>query len=88
MSMGPIFKVDHSSNKTTPTSLPGSHGIVKGPSNEHFRILLEVVGHPGSFRILFMECHVLYYSPRLLFFALLFSIEVGGFGHSLNVLVH
>lgn len=38
---------------TTPFLWP--HGIVKHPSDAHFTILLEFVGHPGTFRILFYE---------------------------------
>jgi len=43
------------SNITTTPPLPWHHGIVKCPSYAHFRISPEVVGHPGTSRLLFFE---------------------------------
>ncbi|KAJ8008901.1 hypothetical protein DPEC_G00083240, partial [Dallia pectoralis] len=37
------------------SSLLLHHGRVKCPSYAHFRISPKVVGHPGTFRILFFE---------------------------------
>lgn len=37
--------------------LPWPHEIVKCSSDAHFRISVEVVGHPGIFRLLFYEYH-------------------------------
>lgn len=44
---------------TCVASLPFAtpHGIVKCPSDAHFRISLEVVNHPGIFHLLFYECY-------------------------------
>ncbi len=53
----------HFSNMTPP--LPRPHGIVKCPSNAYYRIRTEVVGHPGTSRLLFFEYYEFGHTTRL-----------------------
>jgi len=66
-----------------PQILPWPLGIVKCPSNAHFRISLEEVGHPGTFFLFYEYCEYCLWVHT--FFGLLYSREVCEFECSLCV---
>jgi len=69
---------------------PWPHGIVKCSSSAHFRILLEVVGHPGTFCFLFDEYCEFRHTLLFLLYREVYTIseaalESGQIGSSLKI---